>query len=624
MQEEAARGSMRFAKPGARMIRIGTAILLAVLASAAPGQAPGQTPPASQSEAETPKAPPTVGGLDLSAIDQSADACTDFYQYACGNWIKNNPVPEHQVRWVRSFSLLWERHLYELWQDLTRAATKPAGTLEKKYGDFFAACMDVEALQKKGLEPVKPTLDRIAALTHSKGIATLVGELAAAGEPVGLFALDVESDPKDSKKPILSLSPRGGLLLPGHPRRMFMQAGDTIQQTVSEEGAVVGIATKLARASTNGAESADPDKRYHVLSLAELEKLAPHFDFRVYFNQITTRPIETVNVTDPDYLKAVDELISSLPIDSWKSYFRWRILTGQAVALPKEFRYEDTFWDAQERLQDSTPRWKQCTAITDEAFGEALAQEWVKRNFTPADKAGAERLVDALEKALGGEIRSLPWMSEETKRSAQGKLGALRNRIGHPERWRDYSALKVDRHDFIGDLRRSTVFERDYQLSKLGKPVDPEEWDMVATTLRARYVRSMNSLTTPAGLTQPPFFDSAADPAVNFGGIGVLSARELTHGFDTLGSKYDERGNVRDGWSPDDRKQFDEAASCVAAPVSEGMPKSEHDAPPIRLPAAESNADNGGLRIAYRALMDALVAQGKTAQNPIGGSTERQ
>jgi putative endopeptidase len=610
---------MRFAKTGARMIRIGTAILLAVLASAAPGQ----TPPASQSEAETPKAPPSVGGLDLSAIDPSADACTDFYQYACGNWIKDNPVPEHQGRWVRSFSLLWERHLYELWQDLSRAATKPASALERKYGDFFAACMDVEALQKKGLEPVKPTLDRIAALTDSKGIATLVGELAAAGEPVGLFALDVESDPKDSKKPILSLSPRGGLLLPGHPRRMFMQAGDTIQQTVSEEGAVVGIATALARASTNGAESADPDKRYHVLSLAELEKLAPHFDFRVYFNQITTRPIETVNVTDPDYLKALDQLISSLPIDSWKSYFRWQILSGQAVALPKEFRM-----DAQGGLEEWTPRWKQCTAITDGAFGEALAQEWVKRNFTPADKAGSERLVDALEKALAGEIRSLPWMSEETKKTAEKKLTAIRNRIGHPERWRDYSALKIDRHDFLADLRRSAVFERDYQLSELGKPVDPEEWDLAARALQARYVRSMNSLTIPAGLIQPPFFDSAADPAVNFGGIGVLAAHELTHGFDALGSKYDERGDVHDWWSPDDRKQFDEAASCVAAPVSEGVPKSD-DAPPSRpppnrLPVAESTADNGGLRIAYRALMDALVAQGKTADNPIDSYTESQ
>jgi putative endopeptidase len=603
------------------MIRIGTALVFAVLASAALGQATSGP----QSDAEVPKAPPVVRGLDLSAIDRSADPCSDFYRYACGNWIKDNPVPTGQERWLRSLSLLGERHLYELWQDLTRAATKPASPLQKKYGDFFAACMDVEALQKKGLTPLEPALDRIAALSDPKDIATLVGELAATGEPTGLFALDVEPSPEDSKKPILSLF-RGDLWLSGNIVRTFMQAGDTIKQAKGEEGAVVGIEKALARALTNGAESADPDKRYHVLSFAQLENLAPHFDFRVYFKHVTSRPIEAVNVTNRDYLKAVDELISSLPIDAWRSYFRWQILSGQAVALPKEFRYEDVFWDAQGKLQQSTPRWKQCTSITDGAFAEALAQEWVKRNFTPADKAGTERLVDALEKALGGEIRSLPWMSEETKRNAQGKLAALRNRIGHPERWRDYSALNVDRHDFIGDLHRSAVFERDYRLSKLGKPVDPEEWDMVATTLRARYVRPMNSLYLPAGLIQPPFFESGADPAVNFGGIGVLAAHELTHGFDGLGSKFDQHGNVHDWWSPDDRKQFDEAASCDPTQfINVALPKSDDAVPTVNsLPAAESTADKGGLRIAFRALMDTLVAQGKTADNPSDGYTESQ
>jgi putative endopeptidase len=621
---------------------IGTALVFAVLASAALGQ----TPPASQSEAGTPKAPPTVGGLDLSAIDQSADACSDFYQYACGNWIKGNPVPEDQVRWVRSFSLLQERHLYELWPELVSAATKPASALEKKYGDFFAACMDVEELQKKGLEPVKPALERIAALNDTKGIATLMGELAAAGNPVPLLKLDVEPDPKDSTKPILSISRASLPLLDretyeggnspyvvrryeGHIARVFIRAGDKFNQATSEERAVLGIEKALARASTSRAESADPDKRYHVLSLADLAKLAPDFDFRVYFDHVTTRPIETVNVANPDYLKTVDELITSLPIDAWRSYFRWQILSEQADALAKEFRDEEfAFWGSEVGQQEKpTPRWKQCTAIADQAFGEALAQDWVKRNFSSAAKAGTERLVDALEKALAGEIRTLPWMNEETKKTAERKLAAIRNRIGHPQRGRDYSALKVDRHDFLADLHRDALFERNYLLSKLGKPLDPEEWDISPTTLKTHYARSTNSLTIPAGLIQPPFFGSAADPAVNFGGIGVLVAHELTHGFDALGSKFDERGNVHDWQSSEDRKEFAEATSCEVAQFDEAVPNSGDppERPPLdSLTVAESTAENGGVRIAYRALMDALVTQGKTADDKNDGYTESQ
>jgi putative endopeptidase len=629
---------VRFEEIEARMIRIGTVLVFAVLA----GAAVGQTTPASQSGAEAPKAP-IVRGLDLSAIDKSADPCTEFYQYACGNWIKNNPVPGDQVRWVRSFSLLQERNLYELWQELARAATKPASPLEKKYGDFFAACMDVEELQKKGLESLKPALERISALNDSKGIATLIGDLAAAGNPAPPFGLDVDPAPKDSKKPILSIS-QGGLTLPdrenyggnsryivkryrSHIVRVFMLTGDTLEQAMSEAAAVLGIERALAQASTNRAESADPEKRQHVLTLADLEKLALDFDFSVYFNHVTTLPIETLNVANPDFLKTVNKLIASLPIDSWRSYFRWHILSEQASALPKEFRDEDfAFWGANlGRQEKPTPRWKQCAAITDQAFGEAFAQDWVKRNFPPAAKAGTERLVNALEEALAGEIRTLPWMNDETKRTAERKLAAIRNRIGHPQKWRDYSGLKVDQHDFLGNLHRNAVFERSNLLSKLGRPVDPDEWDIVPTTLKARYTRSLNSLYIPAGIIQPPFFDSAADPAVNFGGIGVLAAHELTHGFDGLGSKFDERGNVRDWQTPDDRKEFVEATSCEVAQYSKLVPKSDDpgDLPPVNsLAVAESTADNGGLRIAFRALMDALVAQGRTVDNKIDGYTE--
>jgi putative endopeptidase len=399
-----------------------------------------------------------------------------------------------------------------------------------------------------------------------------------------------------------------------------------LTQAMREAVAIRAIDEALARA-TKRAESADPDKRYNVLTLADLEKLAPDFDFSAYFSRVTTRPIETLKVANPDYLKTVNQLIGSVSIESWRAYFRSHVLDQQAEALPKGFRDEDhAFWDAEIGIQaQPAPRWKQCAAITDQAFGEALAQQWVKRNFSPAAKAGTERLVEALDKALADEIRTLPWMSEETKKIAEGKLAAIRNRIGHPQRWRDYSALKVDRHDFLADLHRDALSERNYTLSKLGRPVDPEEWDMAPTTLKARYDRSMNSLTIPAGIIQPPFFDRAADPAVNFGGIGVLAAHELIHGFDALGSKYDERGNVRDWWSPDDRKESAQAMSCQVAQVNEAVPQSDDAPRPVNtITVGESAAYDGSVRIAYRALMDALVAQGKTADTKSDGYTESQ
>jgi putative endopeptidase len=629
------------------MIRIGTALVLAVLAG---GAAQGQSTPATHRGAETSKAAaaPVVKGLDLSAIDKSADACSDFYQYACGNWNKHNPTPDDQVHWIRSFSLLQERNLHQLRQELTEAAAKPASPLQKQYGDFFAACMDVEGLQKKGLEPLKPALERIAALSDAKGIAALLGELAAGGDPAPLFNLSVEPDPKDSSRPILSISPAGVSLLDRetygggnspyitnryktHVVRVFMLSGDTMKQALDEQLAVLGIEKALAKAYARGAESADPDQRYHVVSMAELEKFAPDFDFNTYFSHLTTRPIKSVNVANPSYLLTVDQLLTSAPIDAWKAYLRWHILSDQAQALPKEFRDADyDFWDGQVGHQDApTPRWRQCATITDQAFGEAFAQDWVKRNFSPAAKAGTEQLVQALDQALAEEIRSLPWMSEETKKSAQGKLAAIRNKIGHPDRWRDYSGLKVDRQDFFADLHRAALFERDYMLSKLDQPVDPEGWGTAPTVLKVRYDRSLNSLYIPAGLIQPPFFDKAADPAVNFGAIGVLAAHELTHGFDVIGSKYDQHGTVHDWWSAEDRKAFGEATRCEVAQYSEALPKSDDAPPPGQRPVdslavVESTAENGGLRIAFRALLDTLVAQGKSADNKTDGYTESQ
>jgi len=474
-----------------------------------------------------------------------------------------------------------------------------------------------------------------------------MGDLAAAGEPVPLFGFDVEPDPRDSSRQILSIS-QGGLTLPSretyvgrkgfarkrfvsHMIHVFMLAGDTMVQAGAEAEAVFDIETSLAQASTGGADLSAPGKRNHVLTFADFQKLAPGFDFAVYFKHLTPLSVETLNVADPEFLKAVDGLLVSVPVDLWKSYFRWHVLSEQVEALPKAFRDEDfTFWGGFFTRQDQPePRWKVCTEMTDQALGDTIGQDWVKHNFTPGGKAGMERLVAALDKALGDEIGSVSWMSDATKKLAKEKLSLIRNRIGNPEQWRDYSSMKVDRNDLIGNLQRSRVFERTYKLNQAGKPTDDRPWDIALPTVDAVYLRSTNSLDIPAGIIQPPFFDLAADPSVNFGSIGVVVGHELTHGFDELGSRFDGKGNPRDWQTADDHRRFAEKTDCEVAEYGnfEAMPD-PGNLPLLKvngkLTLAENTADNGGLRIAFQALTEALRAEGKAAQYPMDGYTAKQ
>ena len=614
------------------------------------GTALAQAPAAPPADASKPTPPPIIKSFDLTAIDKTADPCTDFYQYACGNWVKNNPIPADQVRWARSFSLLRERNRYLLWQDLDAAAKDPKTPLQKQYGDFYAACMDTDVVEKKALTPIQPAFAAIDRLSDAKQLPALLSQLENHGTPDGFFNFDVGQDDKDSSQQIAQLF-QGGLSLPDrdyyivdskrfitiraqyieHLKKMFTLAGDTPEQAAKEAAAVMEIETALAKASTSRTDLRSPANRYHIYTLVDFEKLSPAFDWSAYFSAVGIGHFDSLNVATPEFFKALNGLIPSEPLDSWKSYLRWHALHGQALDLPKAF-FDENFVFFRRTLsgqQEPEARWKQCSTMTDNALGEAVGQDWVKQNFPPAAKESMDKLVAALEKSLGDDIKTLPWMTGATKKAAEEKLALIRNKIGYPEKWRDYSSVKVDRADLIGNAHRSAVYERNYNFAKLGKPVDEKEWGMTPPTVNAYYDPSFNDINFPAGILQPPFFDFTIDPAVNFGGIGVVIGHEMTHGFDDEGSQYDGKGNLREWQTPEDRKAFTERTGCVANEYSgfEAAPaKGDTPAQMLKgdLTLGENTADNGGLRIAYMALKDTLAAEGKTIDDKIDGFTEAQ
>jgi putative endopeptidase len=575
--------------------------------------------------------------FDLSAIDKTADPCTNFYQYACGNWMKQNPIPSDQVRWGR-FNELAERNNYLLYTELKSAADAPKTPLQKKYGDFFAACMNVDLVDKLGVKPIEPELAVIDGWKDKGSFAALDLQLTREFGDAKLFSVAVEQDEKDSSQQILG-SGQGGLTLPDrdyylnddarsvklreqylvHLKKMFALLGDSEEKASAEAAAVMRIETALAKGSMSRVDQRDPAKTYHVMTVAELNTLTPAFDWHSYLEGLGlygdgTGKTKSVDIESPGYVKAVNEELTTESPDALKSYLRWQVVHKWARALSKPYREEnfDFFSGTLNGQKEDQPRWKQCTALTDRALGEAVGQDWVQQNFPPDAKVNMEKLVAALEKALGEDIASLPWMSDATKKEAEAKLAAFRQKIGYPEKWRDYSSLTVKRDDFLGNSERFVLFSAKRNLAKLGKPVDETEWGMTPPTVNAYYSPSQNDINFPAGILQPPFYSNSTDPAVNFGGIGVVIGHEMTHGFDDEGAKYDLHGNVRTWFTPEDLAKFDQKTGCIADEYS-GFSVAPGQNLNGRLTLGENTADNGGLRIAFQALEETIAADPKKA-----------
>ncbi len=611
------------------------------LGFAATQMAPGSTSGADSGPTSEPKKPVS---MDLTAVDRTADPCTDFYQYACGNWKKNNPIPPDQTRWGR-FNELGERNLYLLYADMKAASDRPKTPLQRKYGDYFAACMDVGLANRMGAKPLQPALESIGAWQDRKALAGVLSTLENTYGVPTFFDFGSEQDQKDSTKVIGALEQRG-LTLPDrdyylqqddrmkairgqyvdHVKKMFVLLGDTPDRASVEAKSVMAIETALAQGSMPRVDRRTPANVYHITTVAQLDQLMPDFRWNAYLASKGESGLRSVNVGEPEYFRAMDQQIATREPKALKSYLRWQVLHRYAPLLSEPFAVENfNFFNATLGGQkEQTPRWKRCTASTDRALGEAVGQDWVKENFPPAAKENMEKLVAALERALDEDIKQLDWMSDATKVEAKKKLDAFRDKVGYPEKWRDYSKLQVKREDPVGNLERVTEFNDQRELSKIGKPVDEKEWHMTPPTVNAYYNPAMNDINFPAGILQPPFYDFNIDPAVNFGGIGVVIGHEMTHGFDDQGSQYDPQGNVRMWWTAEDRKKFDERTACEVKEYG-GFEVAPGQTLNGKLTLGENTADNGGLHIAYQALMETLAAsKDEAATRKIDGYTPAQ
>jgi endothelin-converting enzyme/putative endopeptidase len=574
-------------------------------------------------------------------MDMTVNPCVDFYQYACGTWMANNPIPADQSAWA-VYSVLADRNRAILRGILEKASVDDPkrSALEQKIGDFYSSCMDEPAIDKLGAKPIEPEFKRIAAIQSKEAIFEALARLQLIGVEA-FFNFSSEPDAKNSTQMIAGVD-QGGLGLPdrdyylkddpksvklreqylAHVQKMLELAGEPPAQALRDAQAVLRIETDLAKGSLDLVSRRDPNQVFHKMSGQDLAALTPGFDWAKYFAGMSAPSFTDLDVSVPDFFKAFNTILTNTAVADIKTYLRWHLLHSAAPLLAKAFVDENFHFFGQtltgaEQLE---PRWKRCVRATDSDLGFALGEKYVEQAFPPDAKARVLSMVQEIEKMLGEDLQSLDWMTPATKQQALVKLRGVTNKIGYPDKPRDYSSVQIVRGQAVENDQRATEFEVRRKLSQIGRPVDRGEWFDTPPTVNAYYDSQHNDINFPAGILQPPFFDNRMDAAVNYGAIGVVMGHELTHGFDDQGRKFDDQGNLRNWWTPEDAAEFEKRAECFVKEYSAFTPV---DGVHLNgnLTLGENTADNGGVHLAFMALMKSL--DGKS-QVKIDGFTPQQ